>query len=107
MGKWVNKKIEDDSTILKNLSLKFNDICYVSGDRLKNPYYTNRGNLKESTEEIKENSIRFTDLVRLAKDKSKDFIKYNDLFYLIKDKYEGVDDLLIHNTIKNLMGLSI
>ncbi|WP_083635575.1 lantibiotic dehydratase [Peptoniphilus porci] len=83
---WANgliKKLEDDSTILKSLSLKFNDICYVSGDRLKNPYFTNRGNLKESTEEIKESSIRFANLVGLVKDKSKDFIKYNDLFYFI------------------------
>lgn len=103
---WANgliKKLEDDSTILQNLSLKFNDICYVSGDRLKNPYFTNRGNLKDSTENIKENSIRFTALVELVRDKTKDFIKYNDLFYFIKQKYEDVDDLLVHNTIKNLM----
>lgn len=45
---WANgliKKLEDDSTIFKNLYLKFNDICYVNGDRLKNPYFANRGNL--------------------------------------------------------------
>lgn len=103
---WANgliKKLEDDSTIFKKLSLKFNDICYASGDRLKNPYFANRGNLTNSSEEIKENSIRFTNLVKLVKNNSNKFIKYSDLFYIIKNEYEDVDDLLIQNTIKNLM----
>lgn len=95
--------MEDDSTIFKKLYLKFNDICYVSGDRLKNPYFSNRGNLKNSSEEIKENSIRFTNLVKLVKNNSKKFIKYSDLYYIIKNEYEDVDDLLIHNTIQKLM----
>ena len=80
---WANgliKKLEDDSTIFKNLYLKFNDICYVNGDRLKNPYFANRGNLTNSSEEIKENSIRFTNLVKLVKNNSQKFIKYSDLF---------------------------
>ena len=103
---WANgliKKLEDDSTIFKKLYLKFNDICYASGDRLKNPYFANRGNLTNSSEEIKENSIRFTNLVKLVKNNSNKFIKYSDLFYIIKNEYEDVDDLLIQNTIKNLM----
>lgn len=103
---WANgliKKLEDDSTIFKNLYLKFNDICYVNGDRLKNPYFANRGNLTNSSEEIKENSIRFTNLVKLVKNNSQKFIKYSDLFCIIKNEYEDVDDLLIHNTIKELM----
>lgn len=103
---WANgliKKLEDDSTIFKNLSLRFNDTCYVSGDRLKNPYFANRGNLTNSSEEIKENSIRFTNLVKLVKNNSKKFIKYSDLYYIIKNEYEDVDDLLIHNTIQKLM----
>ena len=48
---WANgliKNLEDDFVVLNKLSLIFNDICYVSGDRLKNPYFTNRGNLKGS-----------------------------------------------------------
>lgn len=103
---WANgliKKLEDDSTIFKNLYLKFNDICYVNGDRLKNPYFANRGNLTNSSEEIKENSIRFTNLVKLVKNNSQKFIKYSDLFCIIKNEYEDVDDLLIHNTIRELM----
>ncbi|WP_085876079.1 lantibiotic dehydratase [Peptoniphilus vaginalis] len=74
---WANgliKKLEDDSTIFKKLYLNFNDICYVSGDRLKNPYFSNRGNLTNSSEEIKENSIRFTILGKLVKSNSKKFI---------------------------------
>lgn len=103
---WANgliKNLEDDFVVLNKLSLIFNDICYVSGDRLKNPYFTNRGNLKHKSEEIKENTIKYTGLVRLVREKSKEFIGYEDLFKIIKENYRDVDDLLIHNTIKSLV----
>lgn len=44
---WANgviRNIEDKSECLKKLFLIFNDICFISGDRIKNPYFTNRGN---------------------------------------------------------------
>lgn len=103
---WVNgliRSIEDNLEYLKHLSLKFNDICFVSGDRIKNPYFSNRGNLKESNEAIKENSIRYTNLIKLIRENSVNFITYENLFNIIKDNYNEVDDIIINSTIKNLV----
>lgn len=103
---WVNgfiRKIEDDGDYIKELSLKFNSICFVSGDRLKNPYFSNRGNLGKGEEKINENDIRNTALIDLIKSSTTDFIKYNELFKIIKDEYAGVQDEIIQETIRNLV----
>lgn len=103
---WVNgfiRSLEDNSDYLKRLSLKFNDICFVSGDRIKNPYFSNRGNLKEGSQVIKENSIRYTNLIKLIKENAESFITYENIFNIIKDNYSEVDDSIIDSTIQNLV----
>ena len=103
---WTNgvvRLIEDKEDTLKKLFFKFNENCYVSGNRINNPYFTNRGNLKNDDNVIRENSIRYTPLIKLIKDTCKNFISYNELFKNIKNKYGEVDNPLIFLTIKNLV----
>ena len=45
-GKWINEliyKLETNDEIFTKLSFSFNPNCYKSGNRLKNPYFSNRG----------------------------------------------------------------
>lgn len=103
---WINeviKNIEDDKNICKHLYLKFNRICYASGDRMKNPYTSNRGNLGQEEDAIKENSIRNTNLIKLIREKSFDFISYENLFSIVNGAYADVSKEMIHNTIFNLI----
>lgn len=97
------KELENDDKIFKSLSFKFNNNCYVSGDRIKNPCYCNRGNLFNEDSLIESNSIRYTKLVELIKENTIYFKTYEELLKLIKEKYVGVDDNLIHKILKDLM----
>lgn len=103
---WINsiiKNIEDNADINKFLNLKFNNNCYISGDRIKNPHITNRGNISQRDNLVIENSIRYTDLIKLIKHSSKEFINYNDLFQIIQDYYKEVPEALIHKTLNQLI----
>lgn len=103
---WANsviESLENNIDVLQHLELKFNAMCFISGDRLKNPYTSNRGSLDNSANVIRESNIKYTNLIRLIRLNSKYFIKFFDLFKLIKDEYMKVDDRLILDTIINLV----
>lgn len=38
--------LESDMKIASQLKLKFNPICFISRDRVKNPYFSNHGDIK-------------------------------------------------------------
>ena len=103
---WINglvRKLEDNVEYTKKLKVRFNNICYISGDRLKNPFFSNRGNLEKSDEKINENSIRNTKLIDLIRGNTKNFIEYETLFEIIKKEYEGVQESTIHKTMYDLI----
>lgn len=105
-GKWVSEliyKLEKEESIFKKLSFKVNPICYRSGNRFKNPYYTNHGTIDGDKEKISENSIRYTKLLDLLCGEAKEFITFEKLFAVIKSRYSEIGDLAIIQTIQLLV----
>ncbi|NFD85812.1 hypothetical protein FCV28_15350, partial [Clostridium botulinum] len=106
---WINSVInilESDISILQNLNLKINKLCYRSGDRFKNPYFTNYGKMGKGVSRkenfIQENNIRYTPLIEFIKDSTAEFTLYSDLEKKIVDKYPGVPKELVDKTINEL-----
>ncbi|NFI42322.1 hypothetical protein FDA58_07520 [Clostridium botulinum] len=106
---WINSVIsilESDINILQKLNLKINKLCYKSGDRFKNPYFTNYGkadgDISRKENFIHENNIRYTPLIEFIKNSATEFILYSDLEKKIIDKYLGVPKELVDKTINEL-----
>ncbi|NEZ46346.1 hypothetical protein FDF74_03855 [Clostridium niameyense] len=105
-NEWINSLIyilEREEVILKKLKFQFNKLCYISGDRFKNPYFTNNGKAKKNEKIVEENNIKYTNLIGLIKDKANSFISYEDLKKEILQSYPGAPEKLVENTIKMLM----
>lgn len=95
--------MENDIKIASQLKLKFNPICFVSGDRVKNPYFSNHGDIYKHSDYVKENSIRYTTLIKLIKEKSQDFTSFDDIKKEIVKAYTNVPDELLNNTLMQLI----
>lgn len=68
---WVSHVIHEfqkDINVVFQLKLKFNPICYLKGNRLKNPYFSNHGDIDKYKDHIEENDI---DLIKLIREKHK------------------------------------
>lgn len=106
---WLNSliyKLEFEEDIFPKMKLKMNSICYISGNRYKNPYFTNHGEIdgrENSNNIILENSINYTPLIELIRIKAATFITYEELRQQIKMRYDGASDNLIYNTISMLL----
>ena len=95
------KQLEDKRNVLSKLSLRWNDNCYFSNDRIRNPVYLFR-NIAE-TVRTENSSIRSNSLIRLVKDNSKVFIQYKDLADMIKEKYADATEDKIYGYISDLI----
>ncbi|PRR80554.1 hypothetical protein CLLI_01270 [Clostridium liquoris] len=95
--------LESDMKIASQLKLKFNPICFISGDRVKNPYFSNHGDINKYDDYVKENSIRYTPLIKLIKEKSQDFTSFQDIKKEILKVYTNAPDELLNNTLMQLI----
>lgn len=95
--------LETDDEILNKLQVRFNRNCYISGDRLKNPYYSNNGSIATAGNFVQENNIRFTQLIDLIMNSSESFIGFNELTTLIVRAYEGIEIKKVHEILKMLI----
>lgn len=104
---WISHiihQIEQQPEILRSLKIKFNPSCYVCGERIYNPYFTNHGEINpNSLDKIKENDIRYTNLVQLIKENTADFIPYSHIVQLIQKAYEGVPEELMERSLTELV----
>lgn len=96
-------ELERNPVVYPQLQVKFNQNCYVSGDRLKNPYYANHGFSQEKKSVINRNHIRNTPLITLIKEKSRNFLSYAFLKTIIQDHYPEVPTEKIIETINILI----
>lgn len=97
-------QLENDSNICSKLKLKFNENCFVSGDRMKNPHYSNHGTItRTSTNKVIKNDIRNTKLISYIKRTAEKFVEYDILASEIKYKYPDVPDEKIRETIAMLI----
>lgn len=106
---FVIYSLEKDLNILKQLKLKINPIVYVNGDRVKNPYFSNHGLVREEgfEETFSKNDMKNTGLIELLRVLAEDFISYRDLNEHIKHKYEGIPEELIERTLLQLVDKEI
>ena len=96
-------ELEKDPVVYPQLQVRFNQNCYVSGDRLKNPHYANHGFSQPNTTEVKRNHIRNTPLITLIKSATQDFLGYDALKTKIQSHYPGVPEEKIVATINMLL----
>ncbi|WDV47619.1 lantibiotic dehydratase [Clostridiaceae bacterium M8S5] len=99
----IIQELEKQDEILTKLNFKFNTLCYKYGDRMKNPYDSNYGVISGNEEFVQENNIKHSALVDLVKKYSENFINFEKLKLIISQKYEGVPDSLVTNTLKKLV----
>ena len=78
-------ELENDPVVYTQLRLRFNHNCYVSGDRLKNPHYSNHGFASPNSTTVSRNHIRNTPLIAFIRQEAQGFIAYNALKEKIQD----------------------
>lgn len=101
----IIKIFENNENILYQLNIKINPICYKSGDRFKNPFYTNIAfpQKEEKVDFIKNNSIKYSPLIEFIEKERCNFISFSKLIQNISKKYPDVDLHTIKNTIVTLV----
>lgn len=96
-------ELENDPVVYTQLRLRFNHNCYVSGDRLKNPHYSNHGFASPNSTTVSRNHIRNTPLIAFIRQEAQGFIAYNALKEKIQDRYPEAAEEKIVSTINMLM----
>lgn len=95
--------LENDPLVYPHLQLQFNRNCYVSGDRLKNPHYSNHGFAASHQTVVNRTHIRNTPLITYLKDEAQSFVRYSDLTSKLQNRYPGVSEEKIVSTINMLL----
>lgn len=104
-AQWINNVIytlEKNPKLIKQLKVKFNPNCYVWGDRLKNPYFSNHGILKGKDECINDSDIKYTKLTELISS-AKSFVDFSKLYRQIQVQCIDVPNHLIEATLQSLI----
>jgi thiopeptide-type bacteriocin biosynthesis protein len=96
-------ELENKPTVYTQLKLRFNNNCYVSGDRLKNPHYSNHGFVMPKSVVVNRNHIRNTPLITYIKQEAQTFLDYNVLKSRIQNKYPDAPEEKIVLTINMLL----
>lgn len=99
----VIHEFQKDINVVSQLKVKFNPICYLRGNRLKNPYFSNHGDIDQYKEHVEENDIQYTGLIELIKGKTGNFIPFSEMKKHIKESYEGVPEGLVDSTMLMLI----
>lgn len=105
-GGWINSVVhtlENDKKVLEKIKLKYNSICFKSGDRVKNPYFTNHGEEKEKETYINENSIKYSPVIEIVKNSALKYIGYTELIKILAQYYPDVEQEMIGHTIVELI----
>ncbi|MCC0632495.1 thiopeptide-type bacteriocin biosynthesis protein [Clostridioides sp. ZZV15-6388] len=97
---FIINSFENNIIILKQLNLKINPLCYKYGDRFKNPFCSNLGNEKISSNK---NNIKYSNLIQLIKEELKTFKSYEKLCLAIVSMYEGININIVNDTILKLI----
>ena len=82
-------EMENNPSVYPQLQLRFNNNCYVSGDRLKNPHHSNHGFLMPEETVTERTHMRNTPLITYVKQQAQTFIRYDLLKSRIQSKYPG------------------
>ena len=103
---WICKVIsalENNKDLIKKIKVKWNNACYISGKRLKNPYYTHHGCYMGEDNPISKVDIQYNLLIKLIMSASREFISFQELKKIIMDKYTDVPESVVSNTLELLI----
>ena len=95
-------KIELEANLFPKIELIWNNNCYIKGDRVKNPYFSNHGD-NEQNESFENSSIRFNELISIIIKSTQNFVPYSKLVEIIKEYYEDVSNNLIDKILLELI----
>ncbi|MCI8504476.1 MAG: lantibiotic dehydratase [Dorea sp.] len=103
---WLNQivsMLEQEPEIKEKIRVRYNPLCYISGDRAKNVYYTSHGKAGGEKTVIGEKSIRYTPLTELVKSAASDFITFKELSGRIQEVYNTVPETVISDTLSDML----
>lgn len=96
-------QLEKNPILIPQLKVKFNPTCYLWGERMKNPYFTNHGVLTGGDTCVEESDIQYTKLIELVQTSTSSFVKYLELHQQISKYYIGIPSQLIDSTLQKLI----
>ena len=86
--KWLFKYIKEmlrDERIMSIVKVRKNEICYVSGNRMINPYFSAKGTAEEKT--CDSFSIRYTKPVQFVMEICREYISYEDVLKRVSREF--------------------
>lgn len=104
---WYSKKVKIDiewlfglitnleSTYAEKLEFKFNDACYIKGNRAILLYSS-----EKNTEEV---SVRYTGVFRVLQDSIKDYEHFNQVISILQNEYQETPIAKIKSYLKELI----
>ncbi|MCI9137477.1 MAG: lantibiotic dehydratase [Lachnospiraceae bacterium] len=103
---WINQivsMLEQEDEIQGKLKVRYNPLCYISGDRVKNLYFTSHGKAEEEKRIIEEKSIRHTPLTDLLESVASDFVTLGELSERIQKSYKTIPEMVIEKTLNDMI----
>ena len=107
--KWFYKlisKIESDFEIVKDLKVKYNNQCYIRGNRVVNPYVIEDSSDKNNRVTLKR-TIRYSKQIENVKKYAKEWVLCKDIVQYLISINEGVSEDIICNFVKELLNNGI
>src|SRR5699024_2012197 len=84
-----------ESTYAEKLEFKFNDACYIKGNRAILLYSS-----EKNTEEV---SVRYTGVFRVLQDSIKDYEHFNQVISILQNEYQETPIAKIKSYLKELI----
>ncbi|MBC5744857.1 lantibiotic dehydratase [Lachnospiraceae bacterium MD308] len=103
---WINQivsMLEQEDEIQGKLKVRYNPLCYISGDRVKNLYFTSHGKAEGEKKIIEEKSIRHTPLTDLLESAASDFVTLEELSERIKESYRTIPEAVVEKTLNDMI----
>lgn len=97
----IIKILEEDRNILFNTHVIFNRQCYLSGNRVKNPYISNYGQINETM--AKSTSIKKTNQVLFVKIFAQEYVAFKELYNELLRRNQDVPEEVIFNFLIQLI----
>lgn len=101
------KQLENDSDILRGLKIKFNDICYEIGNKIKNPAVNNYGQKYvfggKTNVQLYRSMINNSKQIQNIKKITKDYIDYKEVVFYMQQRNKDIEIKKINDFIIELI----
>lgn len=101
--KHIIHQLEKDDQLLLQLRVKWNEICYESGSRIINPYFSNHGDLSDEKDNTEEINVRNTIVLKIIRNNTKKFVFTKNIVAILAEAYPEVEIQRIISIIAELV----